>query len=223
MAASFFPRASRLALPRATFVRRLHANESCFRRAGGICRPHDVSRPSVGGAPIGHHGHRRWASASAGTVSGTVKWWNANRGFGFISPDGGGEEVFCHHADITDGVALRDGAAVTFDVGPDERRGGGAQRASNVAGGVSRVEQRKLQKKQMTPFKHFWRTRFDGKKAELAASKKGKWWNGQAFVSQSWDVKTREVVEELFGVWDAMDEAAQAPYRAMVTRDDKEA
>ncbi len=51
-------------------------------------------------------------------ATGTVKWFNDAKGFGFITQDGGGEDVFCHHTAIqADGVrTLAEGQKVTFDV-----------------------------------------------------------------------------------------------------------
>ena len=51
--------------------------------------------------------------------TGTVKWFNSSKGFGFISPDEGGDDLFVHHSDIqTDGYAsLDEGQKVEFEVG----------------------------------------------------------------------------------------------------------
>jgi CspA family cold shock protein len=51
-------------------------------------------------------------------ASGTVRWFNAEKGYGFISQDGGGEDVFCHFSAIQgDGFReLSEGQKVRFDV-----------------------------------------------------------------------------------------------------------
>ena len=46
---------------------------------------------------------------------GTVKWFNANRGYGFIKPESG-NDVFVHVSAIQDGGPLQDGQAVEFDI-----------------------------------------------------------------------------------------------------------
>ncbi len=47
--------------------------------------------------------------------SGTVKFFNSAKGFGFITPDGGGKDVFVH-ANDTSGAILNEGTKVEFDV-----------------------------------------------------------------------------------------------------------
>lgn len=49
---------------------------------------------------------------------GTVKWFNAQKGFGFITNDADGQDVFVHFSGLAmDGFkTLEDGQAVTFDV-----------------------------------------------------------------------------------------------------------
>ncbi|MFC1636511.1 cold-shock protein [Planctomycetota bacterium] len=54
---------------------------------------------------------------------GTVKWFNSSKGFGFINPDDGGEDLFVHHSEIkTDGYAsLDEGQKVEFEVGQGKK------------------------------------------------------------------------------------------------------
>ena len=51
-------------------------------------------------------------------AQGTVKWFNAEKGFGFIEQDGGGPDVFCHFSAITGTgyKSLDEGQRVEFDV-----------------------------------------------------------------------------------------------------------
>jgi CspA family cold shock protein len=67
--------------------------------------------------------------------SGTVKWFNPDKGFGFISDDEGGEDVFVHFSAImSDGFrTLKEGQKVNFDVEPDPKDAG-KMRAVNVTG-----------------------------------------------------------------------------------------
>ena len=52
------------------------------------------------------------------SVNGTVKWFNEEKGFGFIPPEAGGKDVFVHFRSITsDGFkTLAEGQAVSFEV-----------------------------------------------------------------------------------------------------------
>lgn len=63
---------------------------------------------------------------------GTVKWFNAEQGYGFLSNDEGGEDVFVHFSAIqTDGYrTLEEGQKVEFEEEMDERKG--KLRAVNV-------------------------------------------------------------------------------------------
>ena len=56
-------------------------------------------------------------------VTGKVKWFNAEKGFGFISDDNGGDDVFVHFSAIqTDGYkTLAEGQKVTYDTEQDSR------------------------------------------------------------------------------------------------------
>ena len=55
--------------------------------------------------------------------TGTVKWFNAEKGYGFISNDNGGDDVFVHFSAIqTEGFkTLNEGQKVTFETEPDPK------------------------------------------------------------------------------------------------------
>jgi CspA family cold shock protein len=51
-------------------------------------------------------------------AQGTVKWFNADKGFGFITPDGGGADVFVHFSAIQSGGyrSLEENQRVEFEI-----------------------------------------------------------------------------------------------------------
>ena len=63
--------------------------------------------------------------------SGSVKKWVDEKGFGFLAPDDGGEDVFVHRSALVDAEALEQGDQVTFDSEYDDRKG--KYRAANVS------------------------------------------------------------------------------------------
>ena len=93
---------------------------------GRRSRSRSRSRSGGGGAAAGTSGDK---------VTGVALRWQGQRGFGFIKPDDGGEDLFCHVSAIEDGNCLVEGAKVSFLKGQDERSG--RDRAQNVTGGTT--------------------------------------------------------------------------------------
>ena len=58
-------------------------------------------------------------------TQGTVKWFNVQKGFGFIQPDDGGKDVFVHISAVERAglSSLQDGQKISFEVVTDRRSG----------------------------------------------------------------------------------------------------
>ena len=97
-------------------------------RSGGV----GGARGGVGGGDRGGGfggggggGASRQPGAIAGSGSGTVKWFNPTKGFGFIQPEGGGQDVFVHISAVEQAGlrGLNEGQLVSFDLEQDRRSG----------------------------------------------------------------------------------------------------
>ena len=80
-----------------------------------------------GGGGFGGGGDRgaRPRGEIAGTGNGKVKWFNPTKGFGFIQPDDGGQDIFVHISAVEQAGlrGLNEGQSVTFDLEQDRRSG----------------------------------------------------------------------------------------------------
>lgn len=58
-------------------------------------------------------------------ATGVVKFFNSDKGYGFVTPDGGGADVFVHVSALEQaGIqSLREGARISFDAVMDQRKG----------------------------------------------------------------------------------------------------
>jgi len=61
----------------------------------------------------------------ANLKNGTVKWFNGEKGFGFIAPKDGGDDVFVHFRQVNSSgygrVELQEGQEVTFEIGQGQK------------------------------------------------------------------------------------------------------
>jgi CspA family cold shock protein len=92
---------------------------------GYLCYHHKSNRPGAPfrnvseRAPVGGLQRQLNVWSNKGMATGTVKWFNDDKGFGFITPDDGGADLFAHYSAIqSDGFkSLKEGQKVEYTVG----------------------------------------------------------------------------------------------------------
>jgi CspA family cold shock protein len=97
---------------------------------GGFDRPRGGGFGGGGGGGFdrprgGAGGGGRPSGDPAGSGTGTVKWFNPTKGFGFIQPDDGGQDVFVHISAVEQAGlrGLNEGQTVAYDLEADRRSG----------------------------------------------------------------------------------------------------
>jgi CspA family cold shock protein len=96
------------------------------------CRRCSPSRPGTLALPNNVHGIDNCGNALSSIereaktmTTGTVKWFNGQKGFGFIAPDDGGNDVFVHISAVERAglSGLAEGQKVSFEIKADPKRG----------------------------------------------------------------------------------------------------
>lgn len=64
-------------------------------------------------------------------ATGTVKFFNEEKGYGFITPENGSQDVFVHYSGLQDASSLKQGDRVSFELGQDRKTG--KSKAENVS------------------------------------------------------------------------------------------
>merc|ERR1712194_582957 len=81
----------------------------------------------------GDKGYGGGGGGGGGSKTGTVKFFNDEKGFGFICQDDGGEDLFAHRNNLADGQNLVEGDQLSFEEAYDDRKG--KTNAINITGG----------------------------------------------------------------------------------------
>ena len=107
---------------------------------GGEAAPRPSSRPQGGGfRPREGGGGGGGGRETQGQGEGVVKWFNQTKGFGFIVPNDGGEDLFVHISAVEQAGlrGLEEGQAVGYDLELDHRKGKTSAVNLRVSGGGS--------------------------------------------------------------------------------------